>query len=90
MDILDNMLDLTRRLPPNNIEQNIASLVELCPDYADELLGSVDQPLQVRTDSRTGKDYLICDYNRDGDSYRFAFAYYLDTRLTTMLRPRCV
>jgi len=70
MDILDNMLDLTRRLPPNNIEQNIASLVELCPDYADELLGSVDQPLQVRTDSKTGKDYLICDYNRDGDSYR--------------------
>lgn len=70
MDVLDNMLDLTRRLPPNNIVANIAALVDLCPDYADELLGSVDQPLQVRTDPATGKDYLICDYNRDTDSYR--------------------
>lgn len=70
MDLLDSMLDLTRRLPPTNIEQNVASLVELCPDYADELLGSVDQPLQLRTDLATGRDYLICDYNRDGESYR--------------------
>jgi len=42
----------------------------MCPDYADDLLGSVDQPLQLRTDRATGKDYLICDYNRDGESYR--------------------
>lgn len=70
MDVLDSMLDLTRRLPPTNIVKNISNLVEICPDYADELLGSVDQPLQVRTDHTTGKDYLACDYNRDGDSYR--------------------
>jgi predicted PurR-regulated permease PerM len=70
MDLLDSMLDLTRRLPPTNIEENVASLVELCPDVSDELLGSVDQPLQVRTDAATGKEYLICDYNRDGESYR--------------------
>jgi hypothetical protein len=69
MDVVDNMLDLTRRLPPNNIENNIAALVDLRPEYADELLGSVDQPLQVRTCATTGRDYLICDYNRDGDSY---------------------
>lgn len=71
MDVIDNMLDLTRRLPPNMIEKNLAALVELRPEYADDLLGSVDQPLQVKTDPATGRDYLICDYNRDGESYRF-------------------
>ena len=35
-----------------------------------DLLGSVDQPLKVMTDRATGKEYLACDYNRDGDSYR--------------------
>lgn len=69
-DLLDNMLDLMRRLPPTKIEENVAALVDIAPDYADDLLGSVDQPLQLRTDRATGKEYLICDYNRDGDSYR--------------------
>jgi len=69
-DLLDNMLDLMRRLPPTKIEENVAALVNISPDYADDLLGSVDQPLQLRTDRATGKEYLICDYNRDGDSYR--------------------
>lgn len=70
-DLLDNMLDLMRRLPPTKIEENVAALVNISPDYADDLLGSVDQPLQLRTDHATGKEYLICDYNRDGDSYRY-------------------
>lgn len=26
--------------------------------------------LQVQKCRVTGKDYLLCDYNRDGDSYR--------------------
>jgi len=69
-DLVDSMLDLMRRLPPTHVESNVAALVDLCPDYADDLLGSVDQPLKLRTDRATGKDYLTCDYNRDGDSYR--------------------
>jgi len=69
-DLLDSMLDLMRRLPPTRVEENVATLVDICPDYADELLGSVDQPLKLRTDKATGRDYLICDYNRDGESYR--------------------
>jgi capping protein beta len=70
MDLLDSMLDLMRRLPPTHVEENVNSLVSICPDYADDLLGSVDQPLKLMTDRATGKDYLACDYNRDGDSYR--------------------
>jgi len=69
-DLVDSMLDLMRRLPPTNVEENVASLVAMCPDYADDLLGSVDQPLKVMTDRATGKEYLACDYNRDGESYR--------------------
>jgi len=69
-DLVDSMLDLMRRLPPTHVEENVASLVAMCPDYADDLLGSVDQPLKVMTDRATGKEYLICDYNRDGESYR--------------------
>merc|ERR1711916_276810 len=36
----------------------------------DSLLSAVDQPLRVEKDEASGKDFLLCDYNRDGDSYR--------------------
>ncbi|KAK7033284.1 F-actin-capping protein subunit beta [Favolaschia claudopus] len=67
---LYSMLDLMRRLPPTRTEENVSALIRICPEYADDLLGSVDQPLKVRTDRATGKDYLACDYNRDGESFR--------------------
>lgn len=70
-DLVDSMLDLMRRLPPTNVEDNVNALIELCPDYADDLLGSVDQPLKVLLDKSTGREYLACDYNRDGESYRY-------------------
>ncbi|KIM33640.1 hypothetical protein M408DRAFT_158156 [Serendipita vermifera MAFF 305830] len=69
-DVLDSMLDLMRRLPPTRIEENLDSLLNICPEYADDLLGSVDQPLKLLTDKASGREYLACDYNRDGDSYR--------------------
>ena len=69
-DLVDIMLDLMRRLPPANVQENVTDLVRICPDYADDLLGSIDQPLQLRVDRATGKEYLACDYNRDGESYR--------------------
>ena len=37
----------------------------------EDLLSSVDQPLKIARDKTVGKDYLLCDYNRDGDSYRY-------------------
>ena len=40
------------------------------PHLCEDLLSSVDQPLKIALDKQTGKDYLLCDYNRDGDSYR--------------------
>lgn len=59
-----------RRLPPQHIEKNLAELIDLVPALCEDLLSLVDQPLKVARDAESGKDYLLCDYNRDGDSYR--------------------
>ncbi|KAI5637612.1 f-actin capping protein, beta subunit domain-containing protein [Phthorimaea operculella] len=67
---MDCALDLMRRLPPQQIEKNLTDLIDLVPSLCEDLLSSVDQPLKIAQDRSNGKDYLLCDYNRDGDSYR--------------------
>ena len=62
-----------RRLPPQQIEKNLGDLIDLVPGLCEDLLSSVDQPLKIAKDKQSGRDYLLCDYNRDGDSYRFDF-----------------
>lgn len=69
-DKLDCALDLMRRLPPAQIEDNLAGLIDLVPDLVEQLLSAVDQPLKVAHDPVSRRDYLLCDYNRDSDSYR--------------------
>jgi capping protein (actin filament) muscle Z-line, beta len=64
-----------RRLPPQKVEENLASLIDIVPDLAEELLSAVDQPLKVKSCKQSGKEYLLCDYNRDGDSYRFGLVW---------------
>jgi len=70
MDKISASLSLMRRLPPNKIEQNLNGLLNLMPEETDELLQRVDQPLKEDTDTETGRKFLLCDYNRDGDSFR--------------------
>jgi len=67
---LDCALDLMRRLPPQRVERHLSQLIDLQPDLCEDLLSSVDQPLKIASDKEYKKDYLLCDYNRDGDSYR--------------------
>ena len=69
-DRINTGLNVMRRMPPSNIEVNLSGLLNLMPEETDELLQRVDQPLQVAVDPAKGKKYLLCDYNRDGDSYR--------------------
>ncbi|ENN71119.1 F-actin-capping protein subunit beta [Dendroctonus ponderosae] len=69
-DQFDCALDLMRRLPPQQIEKNLSDLIDLVPSLCEDLLSSVDQPLKIAKDQETGQDYVLCDYNRDGDSYR--------------------
>jgi len=56
-------------MPPAFVENSLAGLIELVPELTDELLSNVDQPLRVEKDS-SGREFIKCDYNRDGDSYR--------------------
>lgn len=67
---LTSALNLMRRMPPSTIENSLAGLIELVPDMTDDLLNHVDQPLQVQEDPKTGQQFILCDYNRDGDSFR--------------------
>jgi len=67
---LNSALNLMRRMPPSSTENSLAGLLELAPDLTDELLTHVDQPLKIAKDTKENKDFVLCDYNRDGDSYR--------------------
>eukprot|EP00118_Oscarella_pearsei_P024656 m.306520 g.306520 ORF g.306520 m.306520 type:complete len:275 (+) comp41326_c0_seq1:106-930(+) len=79
---LDCALDLMRRLPPQQIEKNLSDLIDLVPNLCEDLLSSVDQPLKVAKDKENGRDYLLCDYNRDGDSYRSPWSNKYDPPLS--------
>ena len=64
-----------RRLPPHKVEANLTGLLDIAPDMVEDLLSSVDQPLKIQRPKKnaTGdaaREYLLCDYNRDGDAYR--------------------
>ncbi|KAJ7564934.1 hypothetical protein O6H91_02G040400 [Diphasiastrum complanatum] len=67
---MEAAMDLMRRMPPTQVDTALSSLLLLLPQYSSELLSRVDQPLQVAWDAECLKHYLLCDYNRDGDSYR--------------------
>lgn len=74
-----------RRLPPQQIEKNLSDLIDLVPHLCEDLLSSVDQPLKIANDKESGRDYVLCDYNRDGDSYRY---YYCTISLfINLLKP---
>ncbi|RWS15328.1 F-actin-capping protein subunit beta-like protein [Dinothrombium tinctorium] len=84
---LDHALDLMRRLPPQQIEKNLSDLIDLVPNLCEDLLSSVDQPLKIARDRENGKDYLLCDYNRDGDSYRSPWSNKYDPPLEDGAMP---
>ncbi|CAF4157162.1 unnamed protein product [Rotaria sordida] len=53
------------------MEQILSNLNDLVLDSTEEFLATVvNQPLKVIHDQTVGKDYLLCDRNRNGDSYR--------------------
>lgn len=66
--------DLLRHVPPKDTEDRMFDIFELNEELTDELISSVDIPLKIETDPETHQDYIKCDYNRDGDSYRSPFS----------------
>jgi len=63
-------LNVTRRMPPAQIETSLSGLIALVPECTDELLQRVDQPLKVMDDPDMARKFVLCDFCRDGDSYR--------------------
>lgn len=79
---LDAALNILRRLPPNAIESNLQLLVRNFPELAEDLLVSVDRPLEKRICPTTKRPYLICEYNRDDNSYRSPWSNLYDPPLS--------
>lgn len=73
--------DLLRRLSPRDTGRSLESITSLVPDLTEDLLSSIDQPLEVRRCTKSNRDYLLCDYNRDGDSYRSPWSNEFDPPL---------
>ncbi|KAJ4793565.1 F-actin capping protein beta subunit [Rhynchospora pubera] len=67
---MEAALDLMRRIPPKKSETALNALLSLLPHHSSDLLSQVDLPLQVSMDDASMKEFLLCEYNRDADSYR--------------------
>ncbi|EGP88168.1 unnamed protein product [Zymoseptoria tritici ST99CH_1A5] len=79
-DPFDAALDLLRRLPPSSTATNLAGIISLQPSLEEDLLSSVDVSLTARRCPKSGRDYLCCDYNRDGASYRSPWSNEFDPK----------
>lgn len=67
---LTSALTLVKRMPPSSVENCLAGLLSVAPHLTDDLLNNVDVPLTIETDSKDGRSFIKCDFNRDGDAYR--------------------
>ncbi|XP_072980959.1 F-actin-capping protein subunit beta [Typha angustifolia] len=67
---MDAAMDLMRRISPRQSEMALSALLSLVPHHSADLLSQVDQPLQVCMDKESMKEFILCEYNRDADSYR--------------------
>ncbi|XP_010521114.1 PREDICTED: probable F-actin-capping protein subunit beta isoform X1 [Tarenaya hassleriana] len=67
---MEAAMGLLRRMPPKHSETALSALLSLLPHHSSDLLSQVDLPLQVLPDSECRKEFILCEYNRDADSYR--------------------
>ncbi|GFQ07596.1 probable f-actin-capping protein subunit beta [Phtheirospermum japonicum] len=67
---MEAAMGLMRRIPPKHSEAALSALLSLLPHHSSDLLSQADQPLQVLCDVDSGKEFILCEYNRDADSYR--------------------
>ncbi|GLT77265.1 hypothetical protein SLA2020_488670 [Shorea laevis] len=67
---MEAAMGLLRRMPPKQTDTALSALLSLLPQHSSDLLSQVDQPLQVLYDVDCGKEFILCEYNRDADSYR--------------------
>jgi hypothetical protein len=67
---LESSIKIMRNLPINKLEQNVNAMTNLIYEDDDLLncfLQKIDSPLVI---SKEDGEFIKCEYNRDGDSYR--------------------
>lgn len=71
-EILTSGLTLMRRMPPALSEKSLTGLSKLIddPDVLDQVYQRVDKPLNLGKCESTGSEFILCEFNKDGDSYR--------------------
>ncbi|KAL7251110.1 hypothetical protein ACSBR1_013026 [Camellia fascicularis] len=67
---MEAVMGLMRRIPLKHTETALSALLSLLHDHSSHFLSQVGQPLQVLCDVDCGKEFILCEYNRDTDSYR--------------------
>lgn len=71
---LESCLNINRRMPPMDVNETLDNLIALADDgdgaLENRLVSAIDCPLEVGEDPKGNCKYILCDYNRDGDSYR--------------------
>ena len=66
--------DLLLHVPPKDVEDRMFDIFNINEELTDELISSVDVPLKVEEDTTVHQNFVKCDYNRDGDSYRSPYS----------------
>ncbi|KAG8371358.1 hypothetical protein BUALT_Bualt13G0079400 [Buddleja alternifolia] len=61
---MEAAMGLMRRIPPKHSETALSALLSLLPHHSSDLLS------QVLCDVDSGQEFIVCEYNRDADSYR--------------------
>eukprot|EP01065_Artemidia_motanka_P030047 TRINITY_DN36073_c0_g1_i1.p1 TRINITY_DN36073_c0_g1~~TRINITY_DN36073_c0_g1_i1.p1 ORF type:complete len:316 (+),score=63.29 TRINITY_DN36073_c0_g1_i1:52-948(+) len=64
------VLDLLQSQPPSRLRETLGKAVKLRPDKVDEFMSQVTQPLRSEVCAETGREFIVCDHNRDGQSFR--------------------
>lgn len=86
-DRLTCALDLLRRMPPQRFQRVLQCVLDVAPEISESVLSSVDQPMKIKQDTKAGRDYLLSDFNRDGDSYRSPWTNNYDPPLDDGVLP---
>lgn len=63
-------LALLQRLPPSDLETNLASFCKIAPHLSQGLEPYVTRPLRVVRDPKHNLHFIACEFNSDGDSHR--------------------
>lgn len=63
-------LALLKKLPPQDLEKNLASFSKVAPHLSTSLQPYITKPSSLVLDTATNKFFLACEYNNDGNAYR--------------------